>query len=308
MSEAAPGAELPSDPDPDDVTAGALLRRAREAAGLHVASLAVSLKVPVRKLEALEADRHELLTDAVFARALASSVCRTLKIDPKPILERLPRSSAPRLLQDRDGINAPYRAPGDMAGPAWYEQLPRPAVIAVGGLLLGAAVIMLWPAAQRDEPALAARPQPLATAPVPSADAQAAGTPAAPVLSMTLAIPTAPAASAAPALVAAPAPAGGATALAPTAAPASAAAAPAPAGPGIVVFRTSAQSWVKVIDARGVPVLEKMMAAGEAVGVSGALPLAVTVGRVDATQVTVRGKDLDLAALARDNVARFEVR
>lgn len=63
------------------VTAGELLRQAREAAGLHVAALAVSMKVPVKKLEALEADRLDLLPDAVFVRALASSVCRTLKID-----------------------------------------------------------------------------------------------------------------------------------------------------------------------------------------------------------------------------------
>ena len=31
--------------------AGAMLRAAREAAGLHVAALAVSLKIPVRRLE-----------------------------------------------------------------------------------------------------------------------------------------------------------------------------------------------------------------------------------------------------------------
>jgi hypothetical protein len=34
-------------------TAGALLREAREAQGLHVAALAVAMKVPVKKLEAL---------------------------------------------------------------------------------------------------------------------------------------------------------------------------------------------------------------------------------------------------------------
>ncbi|HPH15047.1 MAG TPA: helix-turn-helix transcriptional regulator, partial [Burkholderiaceae bacterium] len=71
-----------------EVSAGALLRQAREAAGLHIAALAVSLKVPVKKLEALESDRLDLLPDAVFARALASSMCRALKIDAAPILER----------------------------------------------------------------------------------------------------------------------------------------------------------------------------------------------------------------------------
>jgi cytoskeleton protein RodZ len=50
------------------------------------------------------------------------------------------------------------------------------------------------------------------------------------------------------------------------------------------------------------------LAAGEEVGASGVLPLAAVVGRVDATQVQVRGKPFDLSAVSRDNVARFEVK
>src|SRR3954467_4745083 len=87
---------------PDGVTAGAMLRRAREAAGLHIAALAVALKVPVRKLEALEENRLDQLPDAGFMRALASSVCRALKIDSQPVLDRLPQTAAPRLVQDGD--------------------------------------------------------------------------------------------------------------------------------------------------------------------------------------------------------------
>ena len=90
-----------------------MLRQAREALGLHVAALAVALKVPVRKLEALEEDRYDQLPDAVFVRALASSVCRTLKIDPQPVLDRLPQTAKPRLINDRDGINTPFRAPSE---------------------------------------------------------------------------------------------------------------------------------------------------------------------------------------------------
>src|SRR5687768_6625101 len=114
------------EPVADGVTAGALLRRAREATGLHIATLAVSLKVPVRKLEALEADRYEELSDAVFVRALASSVCRTLKIDPQPVLERLPRTAQPRLVQEGEGLNAPFHAPSDGPGPHWMDQVSRP--------------------------------------------------------------------------------------------------------------------------------------------------------------------------------------
>lgn len=58
------------------VTAGGLLKEARQAAGMHIAALAVALKVPVSKLEALEADNYTVLPDTVFVRALASSVCQ----------------------------------------------------------------------------------------------------------------------------------------------------------------------------------------------------------------------------------------
>src|SRR5258706_15083425 len=127
----------------DGVTAGALLRQAREAAGLHVAALAVSLKVPVRKLEALEDNRWDLLTDLVFVRALASSVCRTLKADPQPILERLPQMTTPRLVHSGDGINTPFRSPSDGAPPTWFDQMTKPVFLAVFALLLGALVLIL---------------------------------------------------------------------------------------------------------------------------------------------------------------------
>ena len=153
----------------DGMTAGMLLRRAREAAGLHVATLAVSLKVPVRKLEALEEDKYDQLSDAVFVRALASSVCRTLKIDPQPVLERLPQSAAPRLVQDREGINAPFRAPGDGPKPSWLEALTRPTSLAVAALLLGALVIALLPTVvRREEPATAAGTESVMPAGTPS--------------------------------------------------------------------------------------------------------------------------------------------
>ena len=54
--------------------AGDMLRSARESRGMQIAALAVLLKVPVKKLEALESNRFDLLPDAVFVRALAASV------------------------------------------------------------------------------------------------------------------------------------------------------------------------------------------------------------------------------------------
>ena len=190
--------------------------------GLHVAALAVSLKVPVRKLEALEDDRWDLLPDAVFVRALASSVCRTLKIDPQPVLDRLPQTSKPRLVHDGEGINTPFRAPSDGAPPGWRDQLTRPVFLAVFALLLGALVIIFLPAAQQAGGVSAAAlvdmgaPSPVSAVVVPPREEQVAVAPA-----------TSPAAASDSASAATPAPVAAAAAsvsAAPSAVPASASA------------------------------------------------------------------------------------
>jgi len=285
----------------DGITAGVLLRRAREAAGLHVAAVAVSLKVPVRKLEALEEDRYDLLTDAVFVRALASSVCRTLKIDPQPVLERLPQTTAPRLARDADGLNAPFRAPNDGTRPTWMDQLTRPVFLVVAGLLLGALVLVLLPSRQLDGDTTAASQ--VAAPSVPSTAVPS--TPVvAPAVEPAISTPSPSPVAAAVVSPSTPAQVPAVPVVAASAAPA----APAVSATGMVVFKAKQPSWVEVTDAKGVVAVRRLLAAGEAAGASGALPLQVTVGRADATEVLVRGKPFDLRPVSRDNVARFEVK
>lgn len=132
------------------LTAGQMMRNARESAGLHVAALAVSMKIPVKKLEALEADRLDLLHDAVFVRALASSVCRSLKIDPAPVLNKLPVTTTPRLGSYERGINAPFRPAGEAAGVSVAALLSRPPVLIVIALLIAAAVVVFFSEYQSD--------------------------------------------------------------------------------------------------------------------------------------------------------------
>ena len=133
---AAPGGE----PSP-----GAMLRAARESAGLERSALAMALKVSVRKLEALEDDQFDQLPDLVFARALASSVCRTLKVDARDILARFPQTHAPRLHNDDSGLNTPFRTPADLARTPWLDRLSRPMVLTALAILLGAIVIIFFP-------------------------------------------------------------------------------------------------------------------------------------------------------------------
>src|SRR4051794_32653278 len=90
-------------------TAGALLRQARQAQGLHIAALAASIKVGQRKLELLESDQFDQLPDATFTRALAQTVCRALKIDAAPVLALMPPPGGYRLEHVGEGINAPFR-------------------------------------------------------------------------------------------------------------------------------------------------------------------------------------------------------
>ena len=305
------------------MTAGGLLKEARQAAGMHISALAVALKVPVSKLEALEADNYAVLPDTVFVRALASSVCRTLKIDAAPILLLLPQSQSPRLSVDSAGINAPVKgsagksSASSSASFAGSGSGSRSLVLVVLALLVGAVVLFYVP--RHSAPSDAADPAPVA---VPDALPANTSEPAPPVLAAPSATerPADPSASAAPAAaVAASSPVSATPSIAVSPAPAAAAsgvttsnasaadgAADATAGP--LVLRARSASWVQVRDANGALALQRNLAAGETVSVSAPTPLAVIVGRADATEVTVRGKPFDLTSVARENVARFEVK
>ena len=152
------------------VTAGALLRDAREAAGLHIAALAVALKVPVAKLEALEADNFSALPDMVFVRALASSVCRTLKIDPQAVLALLPQGEGPRLSAGDVGLNAPVKGFASRSSAAPFKGADsRSFVWAVGLLLIGAALMMFLPRGlDADLSALLKQPETTTKIPMPT--------------------------------------------------------------------------------------------------------------------------------------------
>ena len=77
---------------------------------------------------------------------------------------------------------------------------------------------------------------------------------------------------------------------------------------GLVLFKARGPSWVEVTDAGGVVQLRKTLVVGESVGASGAIPLSVIVGRIDSTDVLVRGKPFDLEPFGKNNTARFQIK
>lgn len=318
------------------VTAGAMLRAAREAAGVHIGALAVALKVPVRKLDALECGTLENEAEPVFVRALAASVCRHLKVDSTEILALLPHSSVSPLTRPQ-GLRSPFQPPQANARmPGQRKWLTAP-VLAVLGLIAAAGLVLLWPQSSDVPGAGSATVVETPTAPPAASIAgaspadktvDAAAGPASGAGGGVAAAASAPAsvplALATPRVAsepvgATPAAAGGAGSgmaaanVAPVAAVASSGAARVTAGPAtpgsgsVLRFRARGESWIEVSDATGSSVFRRLLAKDEVADVTGTLPLRVVVGRADVTEVSVRGRAFDLAAVAKENVARFEV-
>jgi cytoskeleton protein RodZ len=277
-------------------SAGQMIRAARTAQGVHIAALAASIKVSVRKLEALEADRFDELPDATFARALAQTVCRSLKIDPAPVLALLPApGSVSQLEQVSKGLNQPFRDPADardgLIGLGWLQ---RPAVW--GPLLLALGAVVLWWVPSTTWQSLLGRsPEaapPGVTVEVVPVDPAASASPAAVPASEPSAPPTAAPEAQAPAAP---------PALAPSPQPASVSDAP-------VVVRTSAESWVEIQDARGRMLVSRLLAPGEELKLDGAFPMRVRIGNAEGTELRVRGEVFDMTPFRRENVARFDIR
>lgn len=278
-----------------------LLRQAREAAGLHIAALAAALKVPVKKLEALESGRYHELPDLTFARALASSACRHLKIDPSPVLAQIPVGSQPALGDTSSTINAPFRPVGE-TGTALSQAtwLKRPSVLVSLALLAGAAGLALMPDWDFSELRLQERlsggspttPQTTTDSLPPPAVATPAEAGQAGATAVAAPVP-APAADPVPSSPAAP--------------PAEQAAATA-ASNSVLHIEATGESWVEVVDGAGRSQVQRMMKAGEVLDFSASPPYAVVVGRADSVTVTVRGQRFDIAPYARNSVARFQVK
>ncbi len=281
-----------AEPTPDGAvtpapTAGSLLRKAREAQGLHIAMLAASLKIPQRKLEALERDRLDELPDVTFARALAQTVCRALKIDAEPVLALLPRAGPAALDQVSAGLNTPFRDRPAAIDPAVGQLLRHPATAIVLVLAAAALAVWFWPRAGDD------RMAPTSTEMPP--------TPAAPPVAEPLG-PLEPAASE----PAASAPMVETVFSAPALAAADPASGAAPAA--LLSLRVSLESWVEVSDAAGRTLLSRTVQPGERVGLDGTPPLRLTVGNAEATEILFRGRAVDLLPATRDNVARIELK
>lgn len=300
--------------------AGRLLRQAREQQQMSVQALASTLKVPVYKLQALEEDRWDVLTDSVFTRSLALSVCRLLHIPAEPVLAGLPKHEAAKLASNPEGINAPFKektlrslmSSSQDSGSSNAVKVVAALLIAVAG---GAGLYFVpqWQAAEEAQaaaaPGEAATDEPLfmpqlQTEPeTPVAEPSEAKSESA--TAVTAASAAVDATATPPATVTAAAEAANAVAAAvePASKPA------ATANGRVLRFAATGESWVQVRDAQQQVVMEKMLKAGDVYQEATAgRPLQIVVGNASATTLEIDGVATDLTASAKNNVARFEVK
>ena len=291
---------------PPILSAGQLLREARLKAGVHVAVLSVNLKVPVRQLEALEANEFDADKGPVFYRGLAASVCRQLNLDPAPVLALLPRPSG-QLAAGKHMLQ-PTASPR-LSKSETFQTRSSLKVFGLGALLLALTLAFVWmpsplqwtwlegvklPWASTDSPTEVTQEVQMVPSLV-SSNAASVPAPVVPLSPSVAAMPPSAPASVLPNL--------------PTAANSpSAAVLPKSANSVPWVFAASAESWLELRDAQNSVVWSGVLKAGETARIESPLPVRVVVGRAQAVSVTLRGAAFDLKPHTQVAVARFEVK
>ena len=280
----------------DTGTAGALLRAARQQQGLHIDALAAAIKVSPAKLDALESGRYHELLDVTFARALAQTVCRVLKIDPVPVLAQMPGAPPDALGRVDGGLNTPFRERPGRVVPADWVPWRHPVLWLVALLLIAAAAFVLVPStAVRDTPMLGSSPAVPAVMPPLPANAASGVVDSLPV----------PAAEATVAAASEPLPMSVPVASL-TGSGAVALASAANRGLGdAIALRALQPTWVQVIDGSGKTLMARLVPAGETVELTATPPLRLKIGNVIGTELSFRGKPVDMKPFARDNTANI---
>lgn len=317
----------PAQPPASAATAGRLLREARLKAGVHLAVLSATMKVPVRQLEALEADELDPGKGPAFYRGLASGVCRHLQTDAAPILALLPHTAAH--LQPMVSTIQPLESEGSLLvrGLPWVR-MASSRVVWVAALLLALTGAFLWlpgPAqwawlddvkslmadevvSQEVSESIDVTPALGSVAPSPLMDASVA--PPASAASSPTAAPAASATSSPAAAASA-----GAQVMAPSAAISPSAQTPPAAKPALSasaapewVFSATGDSWLEVRNAQKAVVWSGVVKSGENTRILSPLPVSVVVGRAQVITATFRGRPFDLKPHTQVTVARFEVK
>lgn len=268
-------------------TAGKALRCAREAAGVSLDVLASQLKVPVAKLNALEADQLSGLLDIVFARSLACSVARTLGVDQALILGLSPFKDhgvySERAIKNKIEDETIKLKPIVITEKKSKKFLifASICIIVLIIVIFNSFLVSRYSAAAAnvsltEDSALVTSPEKsirLSSAFVADQSnlnqvgdvQQRADSPPNDLTNAVSAQHTA------------------------------------------LLLKARGSTWVQVRNKNKTIIFERQLRADENIEMNDGLPLSVVVGRADVTDVWLRGQNFRLDSVSRDNVARFEV-
>ncbi len=294
----------------DSPSPGQRIRAARESAGLSLEELASMTKLARHVLEALEADRFEDMSEAVYVRGYYRKCAKVLEIDEDTLIRGYqsrvkPVHQAPPAKVLLAGSNPEVRRGG-----------------ARGGLLLVLVLALILSAvwwARRAPSTSSEVPMVVGTPAAPTASAQpSAGMAPAPVMPAAgnAASSRAAAESAAddgaahasgdgeqapvaPAVPETVAPAGGAGEAAQTPAPEATAA--ASREQAVLQLEFVENSWVQVEDAAGETLISRLATAGQRREIRGEPPLTVFVGYAPGVRLSYNGQPVDLKPHTRSN-------
>jgi cytoskeleton protein RodZ len=282
--------ELPGEGAVAASTPGARLASARAAAGLTAEDVAAQMRISLRQVQAIEADRYDELPGAVFVRGFVKNYARLLQLDPTPLLHALEPAlggDVPLRAQEYAGALPESARRGHMR--LWLILF----VVAVV-VVLGAAGYEFW------------RSRSIAMSPAeltpPQADKsvespQAPHTATEPIPLTPERIVDAPASGAAADAVSA---AGGVGSVASTPSPPV-----VPSGPASVEVTFVQDSWLEVRDGSGKLLFSGTGRANTSQAVTGEPPLDLLVGNAIGVRIAYNQRPVDVMAHASRNIARL---
>ena len=263
--KAAPASAAPA----ESLTPGELLRRERERRSITLQQAAEDLHLDTKVVEAIEANRFELLGAPVYARGHLRKYAQLVGLSPQFIIQRY------EALTDRPAVPTPVPASASTVtsvvlerrsykGPFWLA-------VALIALALGWWLLTMFNAAKpTEEPAVTVEP---------AADASTTSEP--------VALPVEPVSSAVPMIAAANA---------------------APVASDVRLrLQYSDASWTEIYDASGKRLMFGLGESGRARVVSGTPPLRVTLGNASVVTVQVNDSAVVVPRQAKRDSARFMI-
>jgi cytoskeleton protein RodZ len=261
-----PAADAPPSP-------GALLRQARERAGLGAEDLAGQLKLAKGTLEALERDDFAALSEPVYVRGYYRKIAKVLPVAENELINAYNARLKPP--QSTPAMRRLPLAGGVAAGASRNARGPGIGLVIGAVILVGVLIALMT----REPPRRLAGAGPAAApaSTTPAAEAPAVAVPAAQPQPLEETALPAPAAAASP--------------------------------PGQLVLELSEASYVRVDDSQGRTLKIGLVHAGERQALDGAPPYTVFLGNPHHVRVFLGGQPVDFSAhITPDiNTARFTV-